>query len=83
MSLPEHGVTGFGGAGEGPRAVVQGGLVQGGRGQHHGEGVAAQQSLPRTALGGPGPVVPAVLPQAVRQQGARQDAGGGAGATGA
>jgi len=69
VPLPEHGVAGLGGAGEGARAVVQGGLVQGGRGQR----------LPGAALGGPGPVVPAVLPQAVRLRGA----GGGAGAAGA
>lgn len=70
MSLPEHGVGGLGGAGEGARAVVQGGLIQGGRRQHHGAGLAADQRLHQTTLGGPGPVVPAVLPQAVWQRGA-------------
>lgn len=83
MSFPEHGVTGLGGAGEGVRAVVQGGLVQRGWGEHDGAAVAPEQSLTGAALRGPGSVVPAVLPQAVRQKHPRRAADGGDGAAGA
>lgn len=48
-------------------------MVQGRRGQDDGAGVAANQSLSGAARGGPGPIVPAVLPKTV----------GGAGAAGA
>lgn len=82
VSLPEHGVGGLGGAGEGARAVVQGGLIQRGRGQHNGARLTADQRLNQTALRGPGPVVPAVLPQAVRQRGDRRGAGSRTGTTG-
>lgn len=71
MALPEHGVAGLWGAGEGARAVVQRGLVLGGRGQEDGAGLASLQGI--AARGGasrPRPVVPAVLPQAVWRAGA-------------
>lgn len=80
VSLPEHGVTGFWGTGEGSWTVIQRGLVQGRRGQYNGAGVAPNQTLSRTTLGGPWAVVPAVLPQTIWQQGAWRAAGGGAGA---
>lgn len=84
MSLPEHGIARLGRAGEGARALVQRGLVEGRRGQHDGAGVTPDQRLHQTALRRPGSVVPAVLLQAVRERGAREATGdGGAGATGA
>lgn len=71
VSLPEHGVTGLGGTREGPWALIQGSLVQGRRGQDHRAGIAPTQSLFWAALRGPAPIVPAVLLQTVRKQGAR------------
>lgn len=83
MSLPKHGVARFGWAGEGPRAVIQGGLVLGRRREKDGAGVAADQRVSRTPMGGPRPIVPAVLPQAVRRQGPRGTSGRETGAAGA
>lgn len=56
VSLPEHSIAWLGGARERPRAFIQGSLVQGWRGQD-------------PSLGWPGPIVPAIFLQTVRQQG--------------
>lgn len=83
MSLPKHGIVRFWWAGERPRAVIQGRLILGRRGQKDRAGVAANQSVSWTPLGGPRSIVPAVLPQTVRQQGPRCSSGRETGAAGA
>lgn len=83
MSLPKHGIARFWWAGERARAVIQGGLVLGRRGKKDRAGVAANQSVSWTPMGGPRSIVPAVLPQAVWQQGPRWSSGRETGAAGA
>lgn len=83
MSLPKHGIARFWWAGERARAIIKGGLVLGRRGQKDRAGVAANQSVSWTPMGGPRSIVPAVLPQAVRQQGPRWSSRRETGAAGA